>query len=310
MAIKEAHIMLMPQSILVVISGKHKEHEALQRALTFAEHNNTHIHLLNVMFEPVTQLIDVFSIEHCKEMKRQCLAERFEYLNAIALDLGKKGIKCTVQVEWEPEIQKAIKQVVDELEPDLVIKRISADQLSINPFALPIDRYLLRFCDAPLLLVKHSNWTASPILAAVDVLATDEQHIELNKDVLESAKLIAHLSSSELHVVSSYITHSVSAAIDFSNIDLDTINANSARYHQEKLNSLELEQLVDNNKNHVLAGVPEQAIPNVTKQINAQLVVLGTVARKGMSGALIGNTVESVLAELNCEVLVVKHKAL
>jgi len=302
--------MKLPQNILVVISGKQKEHEALQRALTFGKNNNIHIHLLNVMFEPVTQLIDVFSVEHCKEMKHQCLTERTEYLNAIALDLAQQGIKCSVRVEWDPEIQEVIKQVVDELEPDLVIKRISADQLSINPFAMPIDRYLLRFCNAPLLLVKLSNWNDSPILATVDVLATDDQHIALNKDILETGKLVAKLSNSELHVVSSYVTHGVSAAIDFSNIDLDTINANSAQYHQEKLSSLELEQLVDNNKNHVLAGIPEQAIPNVTKQINAQLVVLGSVSRKGISAALIGNTVESVLAELNCEVLVVKHKAL
>ena len=36
-------------------------------------------------------------------------------------------------------------------------------------------------------------------------------------------------------------------------------------------------------------------------------IVLGTVARKGISGALIGNTAEGVLESAHCDVMVVKQ---
>jgi len=180
---------------------------------------------------------------------------------------------------------------------------VEVKAISVNPVDTKIRRSVAPEDGA----AKVLGWDASGIVQAV---GSEVSLFQPGDRVYYAGAINRAGANSELHVVSSYVTHGVSAAIDFSNIDLDTINANSAQYHQEKLSSLELEQLVDNNKNHVLAGIPEQAIPNVTKQINAQLVVLGSVSRKGISAALIGNTVESVLAELNCEVLVVKHKAL
>ena len=57
-----------------------------------------------------------------------------------------------------------------------------------------------------------------------------------------------------------------------------------------------------------MAGVPEVAISQVVKQLNCQLVIMGSVGRKGISAALMGNTAEAVLAELNCEVLCLKPR--
>ena len=63
--------MKTPKRILVVISGRHTEHPALERALKFAEFDDVHIHLFNSIYEPVMELTDVLSSEHRKEMKRQ-----------------------------------------------------------------------------------------------------------------------------------------------------------------------------------------------------------------------------------------------
>ena len=40
--------------------------------------------------------------------------------------------------------------------------------------------------------------------------------------------------------------------------------------------------------------------------LDAELVVIGTVGRVGISAALIGNTAEHVIDELNCDVLAIK----
>ncbi|MGI9383250.1 MAG: universal stress protein, partial [Methyloligellaceae bacterium] len=49
-----------------------------------------------------------------------------------------------------------------------------------------------------------------------------------------------------------------------------------------------------------------QILPAVAEKLHADLVVMGTVARAGIEGFLIGNTAESVLARLDCSVLAVK----
>jgi universal stress protein E len=302
--------MKMPEQILVVISGKRKKHEALERALKFAEYNDIHIHLFNSIYEPVLELTDVLSSDHRKEMKEQYLADRKLYMNSLREEVSKQGISCSVRVEWHRDLHEIIEEVVKELKPDLVIKHISAEPMSINPFALPIDRHLIRYCQAPLLLVKQSQWTDSPILAAVDILTSDSDHQSLNKDILESAKVFSHLYLAPLHVVNAFITHTVSAGIDFPMLDMEQLNRNTESYHREKLSELlETNHIEASSKQlHAVAGVPEVAISQVVKQLNCQLVIMGSVGRKGISAALMGNTAEAVLAELNCEVLCLKPR--
>jgi len=54
-------------------------------------------------------------------------------------------------------------------------------------------------------------------------------------------------------------------------------------------------------------GPAEFVINNIAKDLEAGVVVLGTVARTGMSGLFIGNTAEAVLEGSSTDVLVVKQ---
>jgi len=53
-------------------------------------------------------------------------------------------------------------------------------------------------------------------------------------------------------------------------------------------------------------GEPEQVIPELVVAQGIDLVVMGTVARTGIAGLLIGNTAERLLRKLPCSVLAVK----
>jgi nucleotide-binding universal stress UspA family protein len=44
----------------------------------------------------------------------------------------------------------------------------------------------------------------------------------------------------------------------------------------------------------------------MTREHEIDLVVMGTVARSGLSGILIGNTAEKVLGKVRCAVLAIK----
>lgn len=53
-------------------------------------------------------------------------------------------------------------------------------------------------------------------------------------------------------------------------------------------------------------GNPREAIPGLARELKADLVVMGTVARTGIAGFIIGNTVESILDDIGCSELAVK----
>ncbi|HEV8131019.1 MAG TPA: universal stress protein [Acidobacteriota bacterium] len=59
----------------------------------------------------------------------------------------------------------------------------------------------------------------------------------------------------------------------------------------------------------VLAGSPAKMIARFADQEDADLIVVGTHGRKGLSRMLMGSTAESLLREAPCQVLVVKQKA-
>jgi nucleotide-binding universal stress UspA family protein len=57
---------------------------------------------------------------------------------------------------------------------------------------------------------------------------------------------------------------------------------------------------------HILKGEPDRLIPEMSEKLAADVVVMGTVARTGLDGVLIGNTAENVLQQIGRSVLAVK----
>ena len=57
---------------------------------------------------------------------------------------------------------------------------------------------------------------------------------------------------------------------------------------------------------HLSTGEPRDVIPALVKKYNFDTVVMGTVARTGISGFLMGNAAEQILRRLRCSVLALK----
>ena len=295
-----------PQQILVVISGRREDHPALERAMEFATHSKVHLHLFNSIYEPVYELTDVLSSQHRKEVKKQYMADRYLFMDTLAEKITAKGIDCSVQVKWHRELEESIEEMAAEIKPDLVIKRISADDFSLNPFALPVDRHLLRFCPAPLLLVNKSGWSKNPFLVAIDPTAKDEIHIALNRQLLDYASMLATLCHSELHVVSTITTPPGGTWFSGPEYEFAKFKQEIMDWQQSRLCEVLHDFDLPDEHVHLVEGLPEDGISRVAQAIEAQLVLLGTVGRSGLAAAFLGNTAERVLAQLRCEVLTLK----
>jgi nucleotide-binding universal stress UspA family protein len=57
---------------------------------------------------------------------------------------------------------------------------------------------------------------------------------------------------------------------------------------------------------HLVKGRARKEIPALAKQIEADLVVMGTVARTGVPAFIMGDTAETILNQIGCSVLAIK----
>ncbi|TQV87501.1 universal stress protein UspE [Aliikangiella coralliicola] len=299
--------MKFPQNILVIVSGKRRNHIALSRAIQFAEFYDIKLNLLSWVYDPGTELSPLLPGSQKKLIKEQKLQERLDYLNELKANIESKGIPVTTQVKWHRKIQKAVIEACEETKPDLVVKRISESASSINPFTMPMDWQLLRQCPAPILLVKDEQWKlTSPILAAVDAASEDPKEQSFNSQIVGYAKLLGRLTDAPIHAVSTHITPMVDKAISIPGFDLEDLRTQVNSLNHEKLASLVTDFNVSSENQHVVEGLAEDRIPALAEEIDSQLVVMGTIGRSGIKGAFMGNTAERVLTHLQCEVLALK----
>lgn len=187
------------------------------------------------------------------------------------------------------------------------------------------DMHLLRKCPCPVWLVKHMPSTKyRRILAAIDV---DDDHPDteltirhgLNTKVLELAISFALADFSELHVVHAWqaINETImrGTLVSLSNAQVDDYIEQVRISHEKSLDNL-LNDLSHGDdaeaakylkpKKHMIKGLPQEVIPALAKRLDVDLVVMGTVARTGVSGLFIGNTAETILEQIQCSVLAVK----
>src|SRR5690606_40545258 len=78
-----------------------------------------------------------------------------------------------------------------------------------------------------------------------------------------------------------------------------------ARY-REACKQFQAEFDIPDEQLHIEEGPADALIPRVCHRTSAVVTVIGTVARSGFSGALMGNTAEVVLDALESDVLVLK----
>ena len=109
-----------------------------------------------------------------------------------------------------------------------------------------------------------------------------------------------------MHLVNSYPGTPTNIVIEIPEFDPGRYNQNVRQHHQDAMTLLAQRHHIPDQRCHIDEGLPEDIIPQYAEKLDAELVVLGTVGRQGISAALIGNTAEHVIDKLDCDVLAIK----
>jgi len=310
------------KDILCVVCPGTEGKDALSRAATLADNNQARLTVVEVIDEipPNTKLLD--RVLSSVDLQAKIVAEHKNRLQELVASWSRN-----TEIQTEVLTGVPFWEIVCEVlrnERDLVIKTAESGGLLDRLFGSD-DMHLLRKCPCPVWLVKPDSHKAHHrILAAVDVndyYPSDElntRHL-LNLQILEMASSLALSEFAELHIVHAWEAIGESAmrgAFLLRPEDEVVAYVEEVRQqHKQNLNVL-VDEIIDNlgqnasdylkPQAHLLKGSPRSMIPALAGDIEADLVVMGTVSRTGVSGYIMGNTAETILNQLNCSVLAIK----
>ena len=271
------------RSILVVLDPEHAHSRALTRAKLIAGVTGARLHLL---------MCD----------KKQDHSALLSLLSSQLHDDGYDNI--TQEQAWHDSLHESIIDVQQAEGCELVIKEHHPDNPLKKALLTPDDWKLLRQCPCAVLMVKSERpWAGGVILAAVDVGNHDEAHRLLHTSIIDHGYDIASLAKGELHVISAHPSPMLSASDPVYQLK-ETIE----QRYREECAAFQAEFDVSDDRLHIAEGPADVLIPFTAHKYDAVVTVIGTVARTGISGALIGNTAEAVLDSLESDVLVLKSQ--
>lgn len=229
-----------------------------------------------------------------------------------------KEISCEVQF-GKPFVE--IIQYQQRVNAQLVVKR--AEQKSWLQQAITMtsnDMHLLRKCPVPVYLVRSQKATLpQKIFMAVDFDMDDPtSHAdELNKKMLGTLVRYFDNEQTQCTLFNAYnAPHAgfVSLFADDSEAMTKDMAAHEKGFKSSELNlllhfmreTLMPKHLHKHTEQLLIQGHAEQLIPQQLKQNQYDLLVIGSVARTGIPGLLIGNTAEEILLSIDCDVLTLK----
>lgn len=294
---------------------------SLNRAISLAKNNQADLTVLYVVpkfsMSPYSKNINVDD----QVFKKSALESAEEGFQAQVSSFD-KDIKIHATMRIGKKYMETIRCVLSE-NFDLVIKETDKPSW-LDRFIGSDDMHLLRKCPCPVwMMKKDEKINYDQIMAAVD-FDTDNAatcNDELNAVIMELSSSLSISDFASEHVVNVYDVPEegfISMWTEQPEKVRERLFESELKLRRKKMDIL-FDQLKTNIGPdaydylspipHIVQGLPDREIPRVAKEIKADLVVMGTVARTGIKGVVIGNTAESILSQLECSVLAVKPKA-
>lgn len=299
--------MALYNNVLVVLDPTTEHQKALQRALRLARYQACKLTAFLSVYEFSYEMTTMLSGDEREQMKQAVIKDRELWISQHLQLAQAKGVDVVIKVVWHNRPFEAVVNAVLEEHYDLVIKGTHDHDVLKSMIFTPTDWHILRKCPCPVLLVKDHDWPAEGnIIAAVNAGSEQAHHLSLNQRVINKAQQMAKLLEAKVQLVNAYPGTPVNIAIEIPEFNPQEYNSTMRRHHKTAILALARDYDIPADQCHVLEGMPEDVIPKLAKTLDAEMVVIGTIGRTGLSAAIIGNTAEHVIDRLDCDVLALK----
>lgn len=296
--------MLDINHILVVLDNEHPEQIALDRAIWLASSLEADLTLMTSTYESYCEDGSTLDTDTRERIKQALLHKAEQWLNSLTPETGELKVSC--EVHWQKHLHDAVMESMRHNDYDLVIKGTQPHGIMDRIFT-HTDWNLMRHCPAPVMLVKSARpWQHNRVLAAIDATSSDQGHQLINDNILSYAEHLSDHFETGLHLANSYPLVSVAFAMVPEVTAPDDIQKYITEQHEEACEGWAKKFSIQPDHVHIGEGDADSVVASICDDIEADVVVVGTVGREGLAGVLIGNTAESLVDKVNCDVIVIK----
>ena len=288
-------------SILTSLDKPKHEQLALARAVTLADRAQVPLTLAAFCWQPLADRGAEFTPAVRDAIRRQLVDERRTWQRELVEAQEIEHLDVRRKTVWTEDIARWVAKEAEKHNGTLVVKSVHKSRTLLHT---PLDWKLLRESRAPILLVQpRKRRTIRNILAALDLRNIDEMHQRLNRKVMDAAATFARLFDAKVHCV---------YAVEVSQVlrDLDIVDPRRALKNARKASRDALEELLEPygispKAVHFPVAKVGQAVSAVSRAVRADLLVVGTSARRARQRLGLGNSAERLLTKAVCDVLAV-----
>ena len=281
------------QTRLFVIVDPTADHQlALVKALLIAKLGNCHIHAFMCTHKDMKQAGNGASRG---DFKRSVLEDANHWLEQLMQPCAVSGVPYTTEVTWNSKWVDSAIRAIGKSGCDLVIKSSFHHSKARRIFSATSDYQLMHSCACPILFTHQAQeWKSDRILACLDLESGDPQHERLNNVIIRDARAFAEIVSMDLYIACAY-----TGAIDSEHLPIRTQGHEITREQLGKLYDTKPERVM------LREGSTVEALQAICDEIKPSIVMMGTLARTGIKGKLIGNTAEKLIDIVDADLLTV-----
>lgn len=275
----------------------------------FAKEQEARLHLVNVAPPVPNKKGGRSPVASRAELEAALVKERQRGIERLANKAREKGLKVTTSVRvGDPDVELIREAVVSKADIVVAVEQERTGLLGFGGTTMK----LLRQCPCPVWIIRSPlKRSRRRIMAAVDLGPRGDVANQPNRRILELAAHFARAEGARLHVFHAWSlwgeqllrARGPGAAAEAERLLWDTRAAQGRRLDalvkRASLDGVEVDARLEK-------GLPRILVPEVTRQLKIDVLVMGTLCRTGVSGVLIGNTAERILGKLSCSVVAVK----
>ena len=296
--------MLGINRLLVVIERSSDAPLVMETAIQLANAADAAIDVVHVIYEGFVDL-SVHEVEASQELKIFAMQAAESYLEELVDPFRTRVRSLTSSTIWHKDSWQGVLSAAHACDADLILKASSATDDPGSISRTPQDWNLLRHATVPVMLIKPDAWVPNPIIfAAVDAVNAD-QH-DLNIKILKEAASLATILGGELDIVTA-VPLSEPWSEPVPGLDTSAVRKQVEEVVRMRITDLNDEAGISYRDLHVEDGKAAMAIRSRADQSGAEILVMGTVARSGVTGVVLGNTSEMIVHHCHSDVVVLRQ---
>lgn len=301
------------KKIIICVHPEFTDLEIVDRAARMAKNTGAAVKVKHVIGDYPEDMKEWWNVRDPQRLHSKIVEERQRFVDGIVERVKEIGVtQVDSELGWGQESVELIRDVIKNGHELAVITSRHKGKIAKMLFECP-SMDLLRYCPCSLLVTHAHHKITRHYRRVVAALNSESGVVKcegLNAKVLQTAASVADAEGSELHVVHALPVYG-GHGLEEGNLHADLVEHLETMRHDIKnnLNTTILEstglELTDE-RIHLLAGAPLTVIPDFLHEQGIDLLVMGTLARTGIPGLIVGNIAEKMLDLVECAALVVK----